>query len=219
MTCPWDAYPRASISFCEARLCAWVVEPSSAWSNLGYVLCGLVILSTIARRQAALRLVGIAAIAIGLGSFAFHATGTRAGELIDVAAMYLLSCLALVFSVRRLRELSTASLVLLYFACVAASVGAMVVTGSNGIVVFAAQITAAVCLEVFLYARGHRWRSYRHQQQMIVSFALAFAIWNADKGSLLCAPDNHLVTGHAVWHVLTAVSIWFFACQQGQATD
>ncbi len=43
---------------------------------------------------------------------------------------------------------------------------------------------------------------------------IAFLIWNADKWSLLCAPDNHLVTGHAVWHVLTAVAIWCFARQQ-----
>jgi len=26
----------------------------------------------------------------------------------------------------------------------------------------------------------------------------------------LCDPDNHFVTGHAVWHVLTAVSLLCF---------
>ena len=213
-TCPWESYAPASISFCEARLCAWVVEPSNAWSNLAYLACGVVILATLARAHGVLRLVGAAAIAIGLGSFAFHGTGTRIGELVDVSAMYLLSGLALVFALRRLRPLSTGQLVAVYLAIVGASVGLMVATGNNGIFMFAAQITLGIIAEMYLYVARPRATSYRAQQGMIVSFTIAFLIWNADKWSLLCSPDNHLVTGHAVWHVLTAVAIWCFARQQ-----
>jgi hypothetical protein len=214
MSCPWSAYAPASIAFCEARECAWVVEPSNAWSNLAYVLCGLVILGGLARRSAPLRLIGVAAIAIGLGSFAFHGTGTRVGELIDVSAMYLLSCLALVFAARRLWSLSGGALLLLYLVLVGSSVLVMIVSGSNGIFMFAGQITVAVLTELYLYMKRPRWASYGAQQAMIASFTLAFAIWNADKWDLLCRPDNHFITGHAVWHVLTAVAIYAFARQQ-----
>ena len=39
--CPWSDYAPATIAFCERRLCAWIVEPSNAWSNVAYVLVGL----------------------------------------------------------------------------------------------------------------------------------------------------------------------------------
>jgi hypothetical protein len=38
LTCPWGELTPASISFCEARLCGWVPEPSNAWSNAAYLV-------------------------------------------------------------------------------------------------------------------------------------------------------------------------------------
>ena len=44
LDCPWSNWAPATISFCEERLCAWVVEPSNAWSNLAFVAGGAVML-------------------------------------------------------------------------------------------------------------------------------------------------------------------------------
>lgn len=216
-SCPWSDHAPGTISFCEAKVCAWIVEPSNAWSNLAYVLAGILILR-LAQRRAPLVLIGVAAILIGIGSFLFHGTGTRWGELLDVSAMYLLSGLALAFLLRRLVPMSTLGFVGGYVAVVAASVLCMIALRTNGILVFAAQITAAVSAETYLYLRRphDRYPSYRHQTWMVASFALAFTIWNLDKWSVLCDPDNHLVTGHAIWHVLTAVAIVCFAMHQQQ---
>ena len=38
-------------------------------------------------------------------------------------------------------------------------------------------------------------------------FLLSFSIWVTDITGVLCDPANHLVTGHAVWHVLNAISV------------
>ena len=51
---------------------------------------------------------------------------------------------------------------------------------------------------------------------MLAAFGTAFFVWNLDKLNIVCRPDNHFITGHAVWHVLTAVSIYFFAKNQAQ---
>jgi hypothetical protein len=41
---------------------------------------------------------------------------------------------------------------------------------------------------------------------------VGLAIWLLDIHGPLCDPDNHLVTGHAVWHVLTALAVLCFFC-------
>jgi hypothetical protein len=213
--CPWSDYTPASIAFCERRLCALVVEPSNAWSNLGYVLVGLYLLSR-ARGRGPLLAVGVAGVLIGLGSFAFHATGVRVGELLDVTAMYLFGALGVVFSLRRLRPVPDGMLIAFYTALVTGSALFMAATGSNGILVFTAQIVFTVVAELYLAVRRHGATAYRYLRWTVGAFALAFLIWNLDKWGVVCDPDNHLVTGHAVWHVLTAVALLFFYSYQEQ---
>jgi hypothetical protein len=40
-TCPWSSLDPGTVHFCEERLCAWVVEPSNAWSSMAYVVIGV----------------------------------------------------------------------------------------------------------------------------------------------------------------------------------
>lgn len=207
--CPWSAYEPGTISFCEERLCAWVVEPSNAWSNIGYVIAGILVLLG-ARRRIPFFVIGISTIFIGFGSFAFHGTGTRIGEVLDLAAMYCLAGIGLVFAFRRFVPMSTTTFVLTYLGIVAASVALMVGLHTNGIFMFAAQFASVILLEVYLYATGRRAPDYRWQWGLVASFGLAFFIWNLDKWKVLCDPRNHFVTGHAVWHVLAAITIYCY---------
>jgi hypothetical protein len=194
---------------------AWVVEPSNAWSNLAYVIVGLVIL-TRARRDPVQGLIAVASILIGFGSFGLHGTGTRWGELADVGAMYLMSGLGIIYAARRLSPMTSGELLASYVAIVGASIALMIALHNNGIFMFAGQITATVLAEVYLWQSGRRPQSYRWQQAMIASFTAAFLVWNLDKWGVLCQPDNHLVTGHAVWHALTAVAVYCFARHEAQ---
>jgi hypothetical protein len=50
--------------------------------------------------------------------------------------------------------------------------------------------------------------AFRPFLQALGIFLCSFAIWVTDITGLLCDPDNHLITGHAIWHVLNAVCIW-----------
>jgi hypothetical protein len=70
--CPWDSLTPGTVHFCEARLCAWVAEPSNAWSSVAYLLVGAYLALHAARsRDARLWAVVAAEVLIGLGSFAF----------------------------------------------------------------------------------------------------------------------------------------------------
>ncbi|MBP8242014.1 MAG: ceramidase domain-containing protein, partial [Thermoflexales bacterium] len=112
------AFCEGGACFCEAPRAAGWAQPSNTYSNLGYVLAGLLALgwsssqpllpggANLMRRQRAYALVfGSAIVAIGLGSLFFHGTLTFAGQFTDLLGMYLLSNLLLVYNLARLFRL------------------------------------------------------------------------------------------------------------------
>jgi hypothetical protein len=208
--CPWDGYAPATIAFCERRLCAWVVEPSNAWSNVAYVLAGLFVLWRCAPwRSTARWAIGVAAIVLGLGSFTFHATGIRVFEVLDVSGMYLLSAIGLGFAGRRLFGWRDDTVVASIAAVALTSSVLMVVLGNDGIAVFGIEMLLIIASELHLRARNPPgvgvWLL-----RTVVALVVALGIWVLDIRGPLCDPDNHLLTGHAVWHVLTALAILLY---------
>jgi hypothetical protein len=208
--CPWSDYSPATISFCERRLCAWIVEPSNAWSNLAYVVVGVWILWR--RRHdlgTALTAIGLVAVLMGAGSFSFHATGIRVFEVVDVSSMYLISGLALTFALQRRLRWGDGAAVAFCAAVVLVSSLLMVAMGNDGIVVFAAEVLVAVFVETRLWPAtppgAGRWLL-----RALGALAVGLAIWTLDLRGPLCDPDNHVLTGHAVWHALTALSVLYF---------
>lgn len=206
--CPWDALAPGTVHFCEARLCAWVAEPGNAWSSVAYILVGAYLASHAARaKDARLWAVVAAEVLIGLGSFAFHATGTFVGELIDQVGMFMLSCLIFSFAAGKARSLSAGRTALLYAALTAASSAFNVVVRPAGIPLFALQLIAGLGWEIARSRKAEDKAPYRLLFAGIGVFLVSFAIWVLDISRLVCRPDNHFVTGHAVWHVLNAISI------------
>jgi hypothetical protein len=207
--CPWDGLTPGTVHFCEERLCAWVAEPSNAWSSVAYVILGIWLMITLARRARDARLWAVAAaeLLIGLGSFAFHGTGSFAGELIDQAGMFMLSCLILSFAAGKARGLSDARTAQLYVGSTVASTLSLLVVRPLGIPLFAVQLTAGLGWEVAQWRRAADKTPYRWLFAGIGVFLVSFVIWTLDITRVACRPDNHLVTGHAIWHVLNAISI------------
>lgn len=207
-SCPWSGLAPASISFCEARLCAWIAEPSNALSNVAYVLPGVWV-----ARQRALALpirvmTASAAVTLACTSFFFHSTGSRVGELLDVSSMYVLPALSVGVSLAdEGKRLLGMVLPLLVWA---GATGLMAATGSDGIVAWGLLGALAVWLESqrarLLPAQG-RWLDVTG---VLVAFGVGYGIWWLDKLGIACDPDNHVLTGHAVWHCCTAASIGFF---------
>lgn len=202
--------------FCERRLCTWIVEPSNAWSNVAYLVIGAWILwLDRAPRRSALSAIGVASVLVGFGSFAFHATATFVGEVLDISAMYLISGLFIVFNVRRLWHWSDRHLLALYAALAAASFALLVATRANGVPMFVAQVTVAGILEVMLHRRGGGTTRYLFLNLLIGFFVVSFGVWALDTTGVLCDPDNHLFTGHAFWHVSNAFCLlWCYRFHQ-----
>lgn len=208
--CPWDGFEPATIAFCEARLCAWIAEPANAWTSLSKTLVGLLLIP-VCRRAAVPALWAIAGAALLQGplGFALHATGTFWGEALDVCGMFLISGLLVTFALARVRGWSAGRLVAVYAALTGASVAALLAFHRIGIAVFSAQLAAWAVLEV-LHARATPGADRRWLWRMVACFALGFGSWLADKTGLACDPDNHVVNGHALWHLATSACLYLF---------
>jgi hypothetical protein len=57
-----------------------------------------------------------------------------------------------------------------------------------------------------LYARTKTVYSIKPLLASMGLVAAAFTFWNLDHTDWFCRPDDHLIQGHAIWHLLTAAS-------------
>lgn len=214
--CPWDGFDPATIEFCEARLCEWVVEPSNAYTSLTKIVAGIAILWSCRRHRDVLIILGIAGVLQGFLGFALHATGTFWGEALDVSGMFIISGLFLAFAFRRLFGWSDRSLVIGTIGVIALSVGSLLLVRPSGIYVFSLQIAVWVGLEIQLYRQSGVTTDYRFFKYLIATFAIAFAVWIADKTGAVCDPDNHVFSAHSLWHVLTSLALYWYYAYQAQ---
>lgn len=222
VSCPYAHWTPGTVAFCEERLCAWIVEPSNTYSSFAYLIAGVLMLRAMGRpRDARLVCIALAQFLIGVGSLFFHATGTLAGELVDQAGMFMLSCLLLVFAASAAYTWPARKGAWVYGSAVSASVFLNASIPPLGIPLFAAQLILGAGWELRLRSRARDRSPYRHLLSALAIFAVSFCFWALDISHVLCRPDNHLVTGHAVWHVLNAISIyqlyWFQRARLGLA--
>lgn len=212
MSCPWSFLEPAELKFCEERLCGWVVEPANTWSNIGFIISGVLIL--LAARQSwrtGSVLTGVTAILCGIGSMLFHATGTRLGEVIDVSAMYLISALFVTLNLQRMRSWAGAKTWLFFGALSAGSVAFMLTSGSNGILLFTSQLVFFGLSEIYMAFHPERYPAVRkHFYALSLTFGLSCAVWLLDLHRIVCIPDNHILGGHALWHLLNGLALWFY---------
>jgi len=158
--------------------------------------------------RADLLIVGGSAVFLGIASGLFHASGTFFFEFFDLTGMFLISAMMVTLNARRWLGLGTVAVFSLFLSLTLSAMGMMVAWRWAGIPVFGTHLAMSLTIEVIVHLRGDRV-SYRSMVFMIASFAMAFGIWIGDVSGTLCNPDNHFVTGHAVWHTLNALAIWF----------
>jgi len=215
--CPWEPFSSLwlpNVRWCEAQLCSWVVEPANTWSNLAYVLAGLALLWIGARRgERTLRIFGLAQIAVGICSLVYHMTFSGVLQVLDFLGMYVFTNLLIGLNLVRLGALSQQR----FWPCYGASVVALTaLTVALRFTSFPIQgivfllILAIVATEALQDARAGADRRFFLASLATLVVAAGFSA--ADVTGVLCDPNDHFVQGHAIWHVLGAISLVFAAC-------
>ena len=210
-------------NFCEAAPGSFIRQPANTFSNVGFVVSGLLIAwhagdrrsvgASLAAHRHLATAIACLVVLLGPGSAAMHATQSAVGGHLDMLSMYLVASFAAAYATMRWRRGGTGLLAATFVGGVAFCelVGlwhaALPVVMYAGNVAFGLLLIAAAVLEVRISRRGETLARRGFAYASLASMLIAFAIWNASK-SWLCEPRS-LVQGHAIWHILGAVAAYF----------
>jgi hypothetical protein len=210
-------------NFCEAAR-DWVVrQPANTLSNVGFVAAGLLIAwHAGARRNIGTSLsmhrhlataIACLVVLLGPGSAAMHATQSAIGGHLDMLSMYLVASFAAAYAAMRWLRGGTRLFAATFVGGIAFCelVGwwndRLLVVMYPGNAAFALLLVAATALEVLIMRRQEARAQRVYAYASLASILIAFAIWNAAR-TWLCDPHS-LIQGHAIWHVLGALSAYF----------
>lgn len=208
--CPWSSFDQVPARFCEAALCAWIKEPANTVSNLGYVVIGIVIWISAGRsRRKFLRWLGVVSVLTGLGSAFFHASGIRIAGCADYFGMFLGTGAMTALNVKRWLGWSKSWL---YLVILGTTLGLFVLTvlvpgGERWVYALA---MPCCFIEAILIKRDRLRTHYKNYVLAWLFVLVGGVFWWLDLSKILCAPENHWLQGHAIWHLSTAVSFYFF---------
>ncbi len=215
----WAAYEPATCTatrcFCELpRTGALVLQPANSWSSFGYVLIGFVMIITAGtpKEQSAMspltiRVLGLTAITVGVGSALLHATLTLWGQFLDVLGMYLVGSFLLVRALARWRRIPDERAIALYAAlCIMLTV-VLVLLPEVRRWLFAVLLILAILVELAFARPLRRGARLSYYLGGVLATTVAFGFWILDQNGVVCAPES-LLQGHAVWHALGAASLW-----------
>jgi len=202
-------------NFCEAARQGLVRQPANTFSNTGFVLAGLLIAwhaGTLPARRGLATAFACLVVLLGPGSAAMHATQSSAGGHLDMASMYVVASAIAAYAATRWLRRGVAFLAFAFGGGVVLCevVGAwrvpVPVVMTTGNAVFGLLLLAAVTLEVLIMRRGEALAGRVFGFASVATILTAFVIWNAAR-AWLCDPHS-LLQGHAVWHLLGAVSAY-----------
>ena len=207
--CFWDAFEKNNGIFCEEQLCAFITEPANTWTNIGYLILAIFILrQKEVNNRRVKNLFFASTFCLFIGSTLFHMTSTYMGKFTDVSTMFFLSMTVLTLSLQRFTGLSETKANIFYIAGLGLSI-LFLYFMKFGNILFLSQIVVATIFE-FKLSKTDKTLDMKGVITSLLLFAAAFVFWILDVTKVLCDPGNHILTGHGVWHLLAAVSIYFF---------
>ena len=102
--CPWhdaqQSFGAPNVDWCEPTTCSIISEPANTWSNLGYLLIGLILIKKMS--QKGIKAFPYAVLAMGTFSFIYHATNNYLSQFFDFVGMFLMMSFLLAFNARRI---------------------------------------------------------------------------------------------------------------------
>jgi hypothetical protein len=223
LSCGWfGEYKGAGSGFCECMRPGLIKQPANTWSNLGFVTAGLAMAWSLAKgtfdrnRNALTENVFNATffsslvVLLGPGSMAMHASGTRLGGFFDVLSMYLIDGFMVAYSAQRLFRFGTS--VCADFRCAVLATCLFADKQRAGVFIFLGQ-----CGVRRIHSRRHYGSVQYFRVQIRQTPAWGFASFGAITLAFLsgaCRARSAVVcagvvdSGHAIWHLLDAVSVY-----------
>lgn len=213
--------------YCEIHHEGLFLEPINTWSNLGFIIVGLIIawqmmcgtfkMNVNVLTQSDFMSVFFPSLVVflGPGSMMMHATYTRLGYEFDVLSEYLLCAFLVAYSTQRLFHAGVKYFVGIFLLIIAVcesvsrwNIYLPVIGGIPNILVAVFLLLFAIP-EIFIVFVRHSNIRKRWILACCITFVAAFLIWYfSDTGRPLCSPTSWF-QGHALWHLLDALALYF----------
>jgi len=195
-------------------------QPANTWSNLAFTCSGIMVLLDkkfpeqpyVDRKKYRMfvAVFGIALVLQSTWSGFFHASLTFFAGGLDVQGNYLILGAALCFNFVRLGWINETGFYITY-AILNIVLGILqYYLVDLSLAMFGAFTTFYIISELLIlyFAKLQSKIKSSYLYLGLVIFAIAFTIWNLDGKKLICSPDNHIMQGHAIWHLMMAVSFY-----------
>ncbi len=207
--CPWSGLPEEPLRFCEESLCGWIKQPANTWSNGGFIVIALLIGKEIGKQQTALWRFALVSAATGVGSAFYHASGTMLGGTLDYLGMFLSTALLTGLNLKRWARVSWHSADAISLLTTALLLLLIILYPTHERTIYA--LAGPCCLlELLLFIRDRHRINYRYYLYASATGYLAFVFWWFDQSQGWCDSTNHLINGHAIWHLLMALALYWF---------
>ncbi len=212
---------REGTQYGEASRPGLIKQPINTYSNLGFVVIGLFIGWSLMREVARDKSKPLAEkaifssffatllVCVGPGSAALHATESRIGGDLDLLSMYFIAAFLIAYALKRLLGLGRIGFSLLFagvvFLCfeVRDLRCSLPLMSNVGQFVFGFFVASSAVVEALNLVVRRLELDVKWVVLTLTFLTMAFAIWEL---SVHHAPSRSLVQGHALWHLLCAVS-------------
>ncbi len=215
--CPWHNsrlnYGAPNLKWCEESLCRWIEEPANTWSNLSYIFAGIyILLKGRQTKSTPIILLGWSAILMGAGSFAYHAINNYPLQIVDFAGMYFYTSAIILFNLIRLGWVSKNNSTITYLILIV--INFLLIPLFQSVLHIHIQLIIAVNLVTMLvleYKMRQKDSTYSMKDLYLCLglFAIAETFSLLDVSRIWCDPSRHIIQGHALWHWLGGIAVYY----------
>ncbi len=213
--CYWydaaEKYGAPNIKWCEETLCQVVSEPANTWSNIGYILAAFVIyLWAKKTKHTELKWLAPAMFLMGACSLYYHLSNFYISQILDFVGMYLFVFWLLVLNLRKAKLITRkmqvpAHIIISLLATL--TLHYMYLNHIKFQMIIAIGVLTILICEFLAYKRSSVKRHYKYFFTGIILVGLAQLASQLDLQRIWCDPSNHVLQGHALWHLLAAIGL------------
>ena len=196
------------VKYCEKTICSIFSEPANTWSNLAFVFIGILIFKQI--KKSLLKTYSFLVIFLGFCSFFFHMSNNYATQIVDYIGMFTLLFWVVSFNLRFLGVSVLISRVI-YWGSILSCLALMEIMYRADINYQSIILVPVFCIlltEMKIKKVSTKY-SLTSLFKVLPFFVGGYLCLFLDKKRIWCDEDNHLIQGHAFWHLLCAVGFYF----------
>ena len=201
-----------NLKWCEETLCQVISEPANTWSNLAYIIVFAIMFKMTRKLNSkTLRYTPYAMLIMGLGSFFYHASNNYLSQVIDFIGMFffvhwligLNFMRAKVFNLNKTKKYYIGFMLL---NCIVMHILYINMINFQFLIVIA--VVLILYTEYLARKNNSKPESSKFLYAGLVGIIIAESFSIMDITRVMCNPENHVIQGHAIWHVTSSIALF-----------